>query len=231
MTGPTPLPRPIPTPAAPTAGPAADPTRFGTDAFYAAIGRAFVALCAAVPALWLIELLDLALGHVLDRVGAIVPREVSGIDGIVLAPFLHLGFGHLAANSVPLVLLGTFVLAGQTRRFLAVTAFVALVSGAVVWLVSDAPVVGASGVVFGYLGYLLARGVVERQLWSVAVAVLAGLLFGWQISGVLPGDPSVSWQGHLSGFIAGIVAAILFRRRRPAKAATAPAAAGLPKTG
>lgn len=72
---------------------------------------------------------------------------------------------------------------------------------------------------FGYLGYLLTRGLVERQPWGVAVAVFAGLLFGWQITGVLPGTPNVSWEGHLSGFLAGAVAAILFRRRRPKPAA------------
>jgi membrane associated rhomboid family serine protease len=79
----------------------------------------------------------------------------------------------------------------------------------------DSVVVGASGVIFGYLGLLFARGIVERSWWNLGVAVLIALLYGWQLIGVLPTDPRVSWQGHLFGFVGGVVAAILFRRRAP----------------
>jgi len=211
----------------------ADPQRFGTEAFYASIGRAFLAMCAFVPVLWLIELLDIALAGGLDRLGGIEPRALRGLDGIVLAPFLHGGFAHLAANSVPLILLGTFVLAGQTKRFLLLTAFIAVVSGLGVWVIgpSNTLTIGASGVIFGYLGYLLVAGIVERSLWRVGVGLLVGLLYGWQIIGVLPdqANPQVSWQGHLFGFIGGMVAALLFRpRRKPGVSAPAypPARAG-----
>lgn len=190
--------------------------RFGTDAFYAAIGRAFLTMCAVVPALYLVELVDLAFGGALDAAGGIRPRELGGIDGVVFAPLLHVGFGHLTANSVPLILLGTFVLAGQTRRFLLVTAFIVVAGGLAVWLLGapNTVVVGASGVVFGYLGYLFIRGIVERSMWHLAVAVLVGLLYGWSVAGVLPGDPRVSWLGHLAGFLAGGVAALVFRSWR-----------------
>jgi membrane associated rhomboid family serine protease len=193
-----------------------DPNRFGTVAFYAALGRAFVTMCAIIPALFLIEALNRATGNALDADGAIVPRHLSGLDGIVFAPFLHASFEHLYGNAVPLILTGTFVLAGGVRRFLWATLLIAVVSGLGVWFFGSGPTVGASGVIFGYLGFLFMRGLVERSWWNIAVAVLIGLLYGWQLSGALPGaDDRISWQAHLFGFIGGLVAAFLFRQRRP----------------
>jgi membrane associated rhomboid family serine protease len=191
-------------------------SRFGTDAFYVSIGRAFVAMCAIVPALFLIELLDQLTGNELDSLGGIQPRTISGIDGVVFAPFLHASFQHVLANSIPLILLGTFALAAGTRRFIWSTVLIALVSGLGVWFLGSphTVVIGASGIVFGYLGVLLARGVVERSWWNIAVGVLIGLLYGWQLIGVLPTRERVSWQAHLFGFIGGVAAAIIFHRRR-----------------
>jgi membrane associated rhomboid family serine protease len=172
-------------------------------------------MCAFVPLLFLIELVDMQMNGALDQMGGIVPRSPSGLDGIVFAPFLHGSFAHLVANSVPLILMGTFVLAAGGTRFLLSTAFIALVSGIGVWFVSapDTVTVGASGVIFGYLGVLLMRGIVERSWWNIAVGVLIALLYGWQLIGVLPTDERISWQGHLFGFLGGVVAAVLFRRR------------------
>lgn len=194
-----------------------DPNRFGTEAFYASLGRAFVAMCAVIPVLFLIEALDNGLGNPFDASVGIVPRHIEGIDGVFFAPFLHHGFDHLYSNSVPLILLGTFVLAAGVRRFLYSTLFIIFASGLGVWFTGspNTIVVGASGVIFGYLGLLLMRGVVERSWWNVGVVLLVGLLYGWQlIVGILPSDPQVSWQGHLFGFLGGLVAAVLFRRRR-----------------
>jgi membrane associated rhomboid family serine protease len=195
-----------------------DPSQFGSEAFYSSLGRAFVAMCAFVPVLFLIELIDNLTGHELERDGGIRPHSITGLDGVILAPFLHANFEHVTANSVPLILLGTFALAAGTRRFVLATVFIALVSGLGVWLLGnpDSLVVGASGVVFGYLGLLIVRGVVERSWWNIAVALLIGLLYGWQLVGALPSVGSnISWQGHLFGFIGGMVAAVLVRRRRP----------------
>jgi membrane associated rhomboid family serine protease len=194
----------------------ADPTRFGTEAFYASIGRAFVAMCAFVPVLFAVEFFDQLSGERLEQDGGIQPRGAGGIDGIVFAPFLHDDWAHVLANSIPLILLGTFVLAAGTVRFLFTTAFIAVAAGIGVWFIGDpgTVVVGASGVIFGYLGVILMRGVVEHSWWHIAVGLLIGLLYGWQLFGVLPGDEGISWQGHLCGFAAGVVAAVLFRRRR-----------------
>jgi membrane associated rhomboid family serine protease len=200
-----------------------DPARFGTQAFYAALGRAFVAMCAVVPVLALIELLDQRLGGELDSFAGIHPKRIWGLDGIFLAPLVHDGFPHLLANSAPLIILGTFVLAAGTRRFLLTTLLIAVTSGLAVWFLTPANylVLGASGVIFGWLGFLLMRGIVERSLWNLGVALVAGLLYGWQLVALLPGDQRVSWQGHLFGFIGGLLGAIVFRRRR---VETAPAA-------
>lgn len=194
-----------------------DPTRFGTEAFYASLGRAFVAMCAAVPVLFAIEALDGWLDNPFDTAAGIVPRRVDGLDGVFFAPFLHHGFEHLYSNSVPLILLGTFVLAAGGRRFVLSTLVIIFASGLGVWFTGNpnTVVVGASGVIFGYLGLLLMRGVVERSWWNFGVVLLVGLLYGWQLIGILPTDPQVSWQGHLFGFFGGMLAAILFRRRRP----------------
>jgi membrane associated rhomboid family serine protease len=193
-----------------------DAARFGTEAFYAAIGRAFVAMCAFVPVLFAIELMDWWTGGGFDAQAGIRPHHVEGLDGVLFGPLLHVDFVHLYSNSVPLILLGTFVLAAGARRFLYSTLVIMLVSGLGVWFTGSPSsiVVGASGVIFGYLGLLLTRGIVERSWWNLGVGLLIGLLYGWQLIGVLPGDPRVSWQGHLFGLLGGVVAAILFRRRR-----------------
>jgi membrane associated rhomboid family serine protease len=193
-----------------------DPSRFGTEAFYAALGRAFVAMCAVIPVLFAIEAVDVWSGAGLEAAVGIIPHHIYGLDGIFFGPFLHHGFDHLYSNSVPLILLGTFVLAAGARRFLYSTLLIMFVSGLGVWFTGspNSIVVGASGVIFGYLGLLFTRGIVERSWWNLGVVLLVGLLYGWQLFGILPTDPQVSWQGHLFGLLGGVVAAILFRRRR-----------------
>jgi membrane associated rhomboid family serine protease len=194
-----------------------DASRFGTPAFYAAVGRAFVAMCVFVPILFLIELVNFLLGGELAAEGGIQPHVLAGLDGVVLSPFLHASFAHVTANSVPLIVLGTFVLAAGVRRFILSTLFIVVASGLGVWLIGDPRtiVVGASGLIFGYFGLLFVRGLVERSWWNIGVAFLVGLLYGWQLVGVLgPVDAHISWQDHLCGLIAGMIAAVLFRRKR-----------------
>ncbi|HEX5594429.1 MAG TPA: rhomboid family intramembrane serine protease [Micromonosporaceae bacterium] len=192
-----------------------DPRSFGTEAFYATLGRAFVVMCAVIPVLFAIELLDMWLGPGFDVAFGIIPRRIQGLDGVFFAPFLHHGFAHFYSNSVPLILLGTFVLAAGARRFLYSTLFIMLVSGLGVWFTGqpNQVVVGASGVIFGYLGVLLTRGIVERSWWNLAVVVLVGLLYGPLLLGALPTDAPISWQGHLFGLLGGVIAAIIFRHR------------------
>jgi membrane associated rhomboid family serine protease len=201
----------------PEVDPEDDPNRFGTMAFYAALGKAFVAMWAVVAALFAIEALNRWDGNRLTSIAGIRPHHIGGLDGIIFSPLLHTGFDHLYANAVPLLLTGTFVLATGVGRFAGVTLLIAVASGLGVWFTGSpgTVVVGASGIILGYIGFLLVRGIVERSWWGIVVGVLIGLLYGAQILGeVLPSDERISWQAHLFGFLGGVLAAIIFRRRR-----------------
>ncbi|MGW7298006.1 rhomboid family intramembrane serine protease [Streptomyces sp. NPDC054829] len=176
-----------------------------------------------VALLWLLEVVDAATGHALDDFG-IVPRDPAELTDVVPAAFLHFGFGHVAANSVPLLVLGFLAALGGLRRFAAVCALIIVADGLGVWLLSPAHsnTAGASGLVFGLFGFLLATGFVERRPLGVLVAVLIAAVWGGSIlTGIAPTQTGVSWQGHLVGLISGVAAAFLFRRRRPAGTATA----------
>jgi membrane associated rhomboid family serine protease len=132
-----------------------------------------------------------------------------GLRGVVFAPFLHANFAHLMANTLPLIVLGWLIMLRETRDFFTVWAVSAVVSGLGTWLIGPSMSVhiGASGVIFGFLGYLLARGWFERRAASIAVALGVGLLYGGAIFGVLPGQVGISWQAHLFGFLGGVLAA------------------------
>ena len=167
--------------------------------------------------MWLVEILNLLPYLHLDRYG-IRPRSFAGLSGILFAPFLHASIGHLVVNSLPFIILGGIVLLGGARVFWMVTAFVALAGGLGVWLVAGtfSNHIGASGLIFGYLGFILARGIFEKS-WSwmlVACAILAA--YGGLLFGVLPGRAGISWQGHLFGFLAGVGAArLMFQKEKP----------------
>lgn len=168
-------------------------------------------LGALVAVLWGIELFDvLVLRGALDGLG-IQPRTLGGLQAIVLAPWLHAGFGHLLANTIPLVVLGWFVMLRRTSDFLIVALATLLASGAGIWLFGGASTIhlGVSGVVFGLFGYLLARGYYERSAVALALALVAFLIYGGMVWGMLPLQRGISWQGHLFGFVGGAVVAYL----------------------
>jgi membrane associated rhomboid family serine protease len=173
-------------------------------------------LAGLIGLMWLAEVADRLLFQGALDAGGIRPRTEAGLSGILLAPFLHADFAHLLANTVPLLVLGWLVLVRSLRDFLWVTAVAVLLGGLGVWLVGGPGTVhiGASGLVFGYLGYLLLRGYWERSLSAILVAVVAGLLYGGALWGVLPLSHGVSWEGHLFGFAGGATAASAHRRRR-----------------
>lgn len=164
--------------------------------------------------MWVLEVVDTAAGHRLDQHG-IRPHRVDGLDGIVWAPFLHVGFGHLIANSVPFALLGCAIAFGALKRFVLVTLMVAAVGGIGTWLLGSSNEVhlGASGLVFGYLTYLLARGIFARSLVYVLGGVVVFMVYGSVLWGLLP-RPGISWQGHLCGAIGGVVAAYVLHADR-----------------
>ncbi len=167
--------------------------------------------------MWAMEILDLLPFIHFDRFG-IRPRSIAGLAGIFFTPFLHDGFGHLLANSVPFVILGGIVLLGGLAMFWRVTLIVTVAGGLGVWLLAGTHTnhIGASGLIFGYLGFLLARGIFEKSARWLAAAVAILLAYGGLLFGVLPIHAGVSWQGHLFGFLAGVGAAwLLFRRQNP----------------
>ena len=131
-------------------------------------GFAFVGAMAAL--MWVVEVIDQIAGGRLDRLG-IEPREVDGLDGVLFAPFLHAGWDHLIGNTIPFLLLGFAIAVGGLGRVVAVTAIVMLVGGLGTWLIAPSHTVhiGASGVVFGYAAYLVARGVYSRSLGQIAI--------------------------------------------------------------
>ncbi|WP_231158216.1 rhomboid family intramembrane serine protease [Streptomyces sp. CNZ748] len=168
-----------------------------------------------VALLWLLEVADVLSGHALDGFG-IAPRTPSELVDVVPAAFVHFGFSHVAANSVPLLVLGFLAALGGIRRFLAVCALIVVADGLGVWLVSPAGsnTAGASGVIFGLFGFLLVSGFVERRPLGILAGVLVGAVWGGSIlAGLAPTQSGVSWQGHLIGLAAGIAAAFLLRRR------------------
>lgn len=171
-----------------------------------------ILLFGLLAAMWLIELVNaLFFGHRLIALG-IHPRDPSALPGILLAPFLHAGFAHLLANTAPLAVLGGVILARSVRAFIGVSLIVALVGGLAVWLLGagNSIHIGASGIVFGYFGYLLVRGITERSLSSIVIALVVGISYGSLLLGLLPGQRGVSWEGHLFGFLAGALAARVF---------------------
>lgn len=174
-------------------------------------------MLAWIALLWLLEGIDTATGHSLDTYG-VSPREPAELADIVPAAFLHSGWEHVASNSVPLLVLGFIAALGGLRRFAAVVLVVIVTSGLGVWLTAPPHTVtlGASGVVFGLLGYLLVRGFVDRRPVDIVIGVAVAAVYGSLLWGVLPTQPGVSWQGHLFGLVGGVVAAFVLRRpRRP----------------
>ncbi len=170
------------------------------------------ALAIFIAALWAIQVINWALGYRLNLAFGLIPRHIGGIDGIFGMPVLHASFSHLMSNTPPLVLMGTLLALTATRALLLVNAVIIALGGALVWLFgSNAIHIGASGLVFGWFGFLVARGVVDRSPVTLGAAFLVALVFGSIIWGVLPGQPGVSWEAHLFGALAGAVAALVIR--------------------
>ena len=181
----------------------------GTWARAALLSAGFVAL------LWVVEIVDALLVTDLDQYG-VRPRADEGLVGVAVAPVLHAGWDHLLANSLPALFLAFLVLVAGIARGLAVTAVIWLVGGLGVWLTgpSNSLHVGASVLVFGWLVYLMVRGAYTRSVGEILLGITLFLMYGGLLLGVLPGQPGISWQGHLFGAIGGLLAALWLSERR-----------------
>lgn len=194
----------------------------------ARVGQALAAVAALVVSIWLVEVVSILAGDdPLDQYG-ITPRRLGELSDIFTAPFLHDNFAHVTANMVPLALLGGLTALRGLARFALVSFIVIVVGGFGVWLISPPGTVtlGASILVFGYFGYLLAHGLIDRKPRDIVIAVVVAVLYGTMILGVLPLQPGLSWQGHLFGLLGGVLAAWLLRRGGPASWQTSDTAGG-----
>ncbi len=174
-------------------------------------------LFAFVVAIWVVEVLNLVSGYQLNQWFGLVPRRIGGLDGIVLMPLLHGSVAHAAANTGPLLVLGAVLKLSATRPMLPVNAVIVGLGGALVWVFGGFAVhVGASGLIFGWFAFLVARGVVDRHPVQLAISAGVAVVYGAMIWGVLPGQEGISWEAHLFGAVAGVVAAFLVRgEKRP----------------
>ncbi len=166
--------------------------------------------------MWLLEILDAALPGDLDQFG-IESRDVDGLTGVAASPFLHADFAHLMANTVPFLILGSIVALRNPRRFWPIVITITVVGGFAVWLLgpTNTATIGASGVVFGFLTYLITAGILTRHWLDVVIAVGVLFVYGGILIGALPFGVSsgVSWLAHLTGAAAGVLAAFLFARQ------------------
>ncbi len=163
----------------------------------------FLLLC------WILETVDsFVLQQWLNNFG-IVPRTKDGLWGILWMPFLHGGFPHLIANTVPFALFGWLIFTRGWKQFLGVTVIASLVGGLGVWLFGapNSVHIGASLLIYGYLGFLMAAGFFERKPLSIIISLVVGYFFWRALAGVLPGQVGISWEGHLFGFLGGVTAA------------------------
>ncbi|GGL07065.1 rhomboid family intramembrane serine protease [Sphaerisporangium melleum] len=182
--------------------------------------KAFWVMVGFLALIWLVQILNWAGAYGLSRVFGIVARDPDRLPAIVSAPFLHWSWAHIEGNSGPLFVFGFLAAYRGVARFLWVTALIAVVSGLGVWFVAapGSVTAGASGVVFGYFGYILVRGIFDRHGIDIVVGLVMALCFAYQFTGLLPSD-EFSWQGHLAGFVGGILGGWLFRDRHPRAAA------------
>ena len=168
------------------------------------------ATCAAgfVVLLWAVEFVDQVLGNGLDDEG-VRPRDDEGLLGIVFAPLLHVGWEHLISNTLPLLVLGFLVFLSGIGRGLAATAVIWVVGGLGTWVIAPEHTIhiGASVIVFGWITYLMLRGIFARSEAQIALGAVILVFYGGVLLGALPGQPGVSWQGHLFGAVGGALAA------------------------
>lgn len=165
----------------------------------------YVVLFLMVGVAWAVEVVEMVPGIDLDRFG-ILPRRWEGLPGVLLSPFLHTGFPHLIANTMTFIGLGLIVLAAEGKRFGTTTFVLVVTSGLGTWLIGrpNSVHIGASGLIYGYFGYVVGRAIWERKAMWILVGIVVGLLYGGMIFGVLPNGGMVSWEGHLAGLVAGL---------------------------
>jgi membrane associated rhomboid family serine protease len=172
-----------------------------------------VVLGGTLAVFWAVFVVNTLLGGSLLVLG-VIPRTTIGLRGILFAPFLHASLNHIVANSIPFLALGWMVMLRDERHFIPVTVAGMVGSGLAAWLLGSPGSVhiGASGVIFGYLGFLMLTGWYTRSFGSILLSIVVTVLWGGLVLGMMPGAPGISWQAHIGGFLGGVFAARTFRR-------------------
>jgi|SRR5687768_1218604 len=178
------------------------------------LGNQMKILGTALLVMWFFFIISWLTGGLVLALG-VIPRTTIGLRGILFAPVLHGSLAHILANSIPFAILGWMVMLRDARHFVTVTLVAMLSSGLMAWLLgaSGSVHVGASGVVFGYLGFLMLSGWYSRSALAILLSLVVSVVWGSVILGVMPGQAGISWQAHLGGFIGGVVAARAYRQR------------------
>ena len=194
--------------------------------------KAFFLMVGFIGLIWLLQIFNWAGHYRLDAEYGILPRNIGRLPEIFTSPFLHFSWDHIEGNSGPLFVFGFLAAYRGVAKFLGVTLIVALTSGLAVWLFQGSHdlTVGASGLIFGYFGYVLSRGLFDRNLIDALAAVVMALSYAYILTVAIPGTPGVSWIGHLGGLIGGVASGWIFRtrRRRPGGERGKPAGPGRP---
>lgn len=179
--------------------------------------NALIVMGVFLAVIWLLQVFNWADSYRLDYQYGILPHNAGRLGEIFTAPFLHFSWQHIEGNSVPLFVLGVLAAYRSIARFLFVSLVVAVTSGMAVWLLqsSNELTVGASGLIFGYFGYVLLRGFFDRNLVDIGLGLVAGVLYWTILTVAVPGTPGVSWIGHLGGLVGGVLAAWLLRSAPP----------------
>ncbi len=179
---------------------------------------ALLASAAFIAVLWWIKMAEVGLGTSFAWLG-VQPRSLHGLVGILTAPLLHGSIGHLINNTLPLLVLGVLALSIYPRAAWRAIALIWLGSGLGIWLIGrESSHLGASGLAHGLMFFLFLLGILRRDRPAIAAAMIAFFLYGGMLLTILPGDPQVSWEAHLSGAVCGVLAALLWFRRDPAPA-------------
>jgi membrane associated rhomboid family serine protease len=188
---------------------------------------ALFVMAGVLAALWVIQIANWADSYGLARDYGIRPRDLAGLPDILTAPFLHFSWAHIEGNSGPLFIFGFLAAYRGVARFLGVTAVVVLSSGLAAWFSESAGTVGAgaSGVVFGYFGYIMVRGFFDRHAIDILVGAVMALCFAYQFTVLLP-HAGIGWQAHVGGLIGGVAAGWIFRDQRAAGTGSSTASAG-----
>src|SRR5215467_12845024 len=178
--------------------------------------KAFFVMAGFLAIIWVLQIANWADHYRITLDYGIRPRDIASLPEVVSAPFLHFSWAHIEGNSGPLFIFGFLAAYRGVKKFAAVTVLVIITSGLAAWLFEPANTVGAgaSGVVFGYFGYIMVRGFFDRHLIDVLIGAIMALCFAYQFAVLLP-HAGIGWQAHVGGLVGGVLAGWLFRDKRP----------------